>query len=164
MLALGPDFNLVSEHAVQQSKVKPDDLFEVRKLDGGALDNTVPPYVVEPWSLKDGVSLGTPCEKIRTVIVDFGSASTFEDINDGKHTFPIALRPPELVLGIPMLGPQAEIWTLGCIVSCNPINYFYRKRKVRFPFGHGLSYTTLSMSDPRLSLCHLVSSKNGVTY
>jgi serine/threonine protein kinase len=120
LFALGSDLDLVSENVLDQSKVKAHDLLKVRRLDGRPLDNTVPPYVVHPWPLKDSVSLGTPLERIRTIIVDFGAASTFADVNDGKHAFPLTLRPPELVLGIPMLAPAADIWSLGCLVSCEP--------------------------------------------
>jgi hypothetical protein len=120
----------LNEDAVQADS-KGEAVRYLQRTDGKPLDETSPQYVVEPRQLDDKVQNTYPPQEFRVVLSDFGSgmsltiidhnsrltqpASTFEDINDGGHGYPTLLRPPELLLQLP-LSEKADIWCLGCVV------------------------------------------------
>ena len=89
-------------------------VYDLRE-DGKRPKSHAPPYVVEPKPLCGG-EFGSPDALFnRVVFCDFGSASTFKNANDGYHTYPTALRPPEILLGLP-LSVKSDIWALGCLM------------------------------------------------
>ncbi|KAL3419950.1 serine/threonine-protein kinase SRPK3 [Phlyctema vagabunda] len=110
--------NSVSGDRIEQDVATDrDDIYLVRRLDGLPLDDRAPPYLVEPRPLEGGIVRQVPKIGDFTIcITDFGAASSFEDVNDGNHAFPTRMRPPELVLGMPLTAPQADIWSLGCLI------------------------------------------------
>jgi serine/threonine protein kinase len=158
---------------------------------------------VEPRPLDDNVPATVPPTEFRIVIADFGAgkliaryitrretltsiASTFANVNDGYHAFPAALRPPELVLGIPLSPRQADIWSLGCVVSHpSPIMLKPSTQVLRLTLSCGfrssklppsVPFSVLTVSVPQMKKttstfkalpkfsvpCHLICSYAGV--
>ncbi|KAL8722458.1 MAG: hypothetical protein Q9225_001080 [Loekoesia sp. 1 TL-2023] len=84
---------------------------EVKRVDGGPLDGTVPPYTVVP--LRSAVA----CEDVKDAnmfIADFGEAYVATDGSRQRLNTPLLLCPPEMLLGRSTIGMPADIWTVAC--------------------------------------------------
>ena len=89
------------------------------RLDDQPLDNRDgdPPYLAPAMPLADDLTLNPPPTPLAFTLqlIDYGAACTFASANDGLHAYSYALRPPELVLSLP-IGPPADVWALGLVI------------------------------------------------
>ena len=97
----------------------------LERSDGEPLAPNHPPYTVAAISLNDRLKFGPPPPTDFTVkLIDLGSACKFEDCNDGKTPYPIDIRAPEIVVGLPY-NEKADVWALACtifrIVTMEPL-------------------------------------------
>ena len=82
-----------------------------RRIDNDALGPEVPSYSIFP------IDMIVPADHIKShniQISDFGAASLIENPPTTLN-IPVLLRPPEAFFD-EKLGPQVDIWTLGCIL------------------------------------------------
>ncbi|MCJ1400004.1 hypothetical protein MMC11_003207 [Xylographa trunciseda] len=84
----------------------------VARKDNQPLTPSSPHYLVEPTPLPDRVSFDGP---FRIVLIDLGAASPTALANDGRQTYPLGLRSPEVVLHQP-IDEKADIWALGLTI------------------------------------------------
>lgn len=87
----------------------------VQRVDGQALTNGEPDYLLEPIPLDGKVSSTTLPPELRIILTDFGASCRFEKSNDGFHTYSILLQAPEVILKHP-LDEKADIWNVRCII------------------------------------------------
>lgn len=93
----------ISEDEVQseldaiENQYKADGV-RVQRVDGQALTNGEPDYLLEPIPLDGKVSSTTLPPELRIILTDFGASCRFEKSNDGFHTYSSLLQAPEVIL------------------------------------------------------------------
>ncbi|KAL8758694.1 MAG: hypothetical protein Q9184_003851 [Pyrenodesmia sp. 2 TL-2023] len=106
------DLNELSADELYQ-QLQPPKRQAIERVDGGELDDTVPPYAVVPlW-------VGKGCEDVtdtNLVVADFGEAYVAKEKPPRTLNTPILLCPPETLLKIGPIGMPADIWTLACTI------------------------------------------------
>ncbi|KAJ9150832.1 SKY1-Protein serine kinase [Pleurostoma richardsiae] len=99
-----------SENSIQSLEQLPSQGSPVKRLDG-MNDPWAPSYLLQPESLYEYTSMDTnPLVKI----TDLG-AVFFEDHPPASTVTPVALRAPEIILGLPF-GRGIDIWCFGCLI------------------------------------------------
>ena len=92
-------------------KLEPPVTADVQRVDGQALEDNVPRYIVRPTAL--------PMEKAslshHVKIIDFGQSFTDGKASKDCHT-PMTVRAPEIILG-DMVDYRMDLWSMGCMVS-----------------------------------------------
>ncbi|MCJ1386866.1 hypothetical protein MMC17_009994 [Xylographa soralifera] len=84
----------------------------IARKDNQPLTPSSPSYLVEPTPLLSRISSDAP---FRIVLIDLGAASRTPLANDGRQTYALGLRSPQVILRLP-IDEKADIWALGLTI------------------------------------------------
>lgn len=97
----------------------------IKRLNGEPAQENDIKYTVGPVHLHDRLFIDDAIlAPFRVVLADLGGACRFEDANNGQLPYPLDVRSPQVILGLP-IDEKADIWALGLtlfrIVTLSPL-------------------------------------------
>lgn len=105
-----PGMKDVREHDFL-AKLEAPETEDVQRIDGQALEENVPRYIVRPTAFPVDMISSSPQVKI----IDFGQSFTDRIPSKECHT-PMSIRAPEIMLG-DVVDYRLDLWSMGCMVS-----------------------------------------------
>ena len=112
-IAVGvPDVKELREHEFL-AKLEAPETGDVQRIDGQALKENIPRYIVRPTAFL--VDMTSTSHHVK--IIDFGHSFTDRMPSKECHT-PMVVRAPEIILG-DTVDYRVDLWSMGCMVSLN---------------------------------------------